>query len=184
MTTDPLEFIPETGPRTLWVFALDISPDELPAWEADGAREDWPLPAALGVDHLDPAHVEVFPVDRISEYGLSRYLTEASGMADIDVDKHRDTLDAAEGVIVIVHGRAIRGYEGDLGAFAPKPPARFLGRFSEKVSLQTSPVQPGPKLSQGTLDGRGAPTPNYPWFIIGIAIVALVVLGIILWGLV
>lgn len=181
MTHAEFDFVTEHDPRTMWVFSLDVSPDELPAWEPDGADDQWPLPGALGVSHLDPAHVEVFPESRISEYGLARYLVEANGMSEKSVADAAQSLEAQTGTIVIVHGKAVEGMKGN---FDPAHPAHFVGRFSERTSLKTSPVQPGPKVSQGTIQsGEAANPPDFPWKIIVIAIVALVILGAILWSL-
>lgn len=177
-----LAFPPEHAPRSIYVFALDIEPVELPAWEPEGAAADWPLPSALGVEKLDPEQVEVFPSDRIAEYGLARYLTEANGMSPESVAEAAQTLEAQTGIIALVHSRAVAGKDGQ---FDPAHPARFIGRFSEKTSLTASVPNSAPETSIGVISAGAtpdAPTP-FPWRIILIALVALVVLGGLLWSL-
>lgn len=182
MSDDRLAFPPEHAPRMIFVFALDCMPEELPAWEPDGAGDDWPLPEALGLGGIAPEHVEVFPVARIADYGLARYLAEAHGMSAERVEDEAQALQDIAGLVVLVHGRAVAGRDG---AFAPKPPARFIARVGEQPMLAGAVPPPSPRVTRGVIAGgsTSGDTPGFPWRGLGLGLVGLVLLAAYLWSL-
>ena len=58
----------ETG--VVRMFAVDLPPEEIEDF-ADPDREGWPLIAALGLYDLNPAYVEIFPVNQLEDMGLT-----------------------------------------------------------------------------------------------------------------
>ena len=181
MSREALAFPPLSAPRSVWVFLLDVEPDALGGWEAPSTSGEWRLPAALGVDSLDPESVEVFPEERISEYGMARYLVEANGMDPNQVAEDLQILESLSGVIVLVHSKAVAGKSG---AFDPAHPARFVGHYSEPVTLSAAvPHQPNATTS-GEILGAASDTPmQFPWRIISIGAAVLVLLTLLLWSL-
>lgn len=183
MKQDDLTFPTESAARTIFVFQLDIDPARIDRWKAPDAKGEWPLPEALGVKALDASQVEVFAEEAIAEYGMVRYLTEANGMSAESVARDEAVLSALTGVIVMVHGKAVAGRDGQ---FEPSGPARFVGRYSEKVSLTASTPQPAREVTRGQVAGgttEGRETRRFPWGILGLGLLGLIVLAAILWGL-
>ena len=133
--------------ETIRLFALDLSPPDAEAFvkKPGGNSGDWPLQAALGADHLDPAHVESFPVRDLTGVGLPAYLTEGLGIGAEDVAPDRARLEAETGHVVILYSQAFGGRPQTL---APRPPLRLLGTYRQAqpeqrlVALPTGPVEP------------------------------------------
>ncbi|MAM62113.1 hypothetical protein [Maritimibacter sp. UBA3975] len=175
MSRTELELPGGTGPRTIWVFLLDIDPARIDTWKApDPDTGDWPLPGALGLKDLNPAHVEVFPEGQIAEYGLTRYLTDANGMSVESVAEDARTLASLSGVIALVHGKAVAGQTGH---FDPAHPARFVGRYQEEATLTVSTPAPASASTQGSIAGGATPGQGprkMPWGIF-VAMVAVII---------
>lgn len=182
MSRDDLAFPPANAARMIWVFLLDIDESELPAYEAPADDGTWPLLGALGVKDLTPSDVEVFPEQRISEYGMVRYLTEANGMSAEEVTQDAATLESLGGVIVMVHGHGLRGKAGH---FDPAHPARFVGRYQEKTTLSPVLSEDFSDVTRGIVAGGGTPgtSTQIPWRGIGLALLAVLVLAALLWSL-
>ncbi|NEX47428.1 hypothetical protein [Pseudotabrizicola algicola] len=118
--TDPLA-IPRGPDRCLWVFAIDLPEPEAKAF----ART--PLAGPLGVDSLDPAHVELVDADTFTDYGFARYLAEGQGMSDASLAADAAMLDALRGPVLLV-ARAALGQ----GRLSPRAPLRLIGRYEEQ----------------------------------------------------
>ncbi|MFN3722653.1 MAG: hypothetical protein ACK4VZ_06390 [Paracoccaceae bacterium] len=120
--TDP-RAIPPGPERCVWVFAIDLPED------AATAFTQGPLADALGVDHLDRAHIELIGADTFVEYGLSRYLVDGQGINEASLGADSAKLDALRGPLLLVFRPAL-----GQGHLAPQPPLRLIGRYDEVPS--------------------------------------------------
>jgi hypothetical protein len=180
---DPLA-LPEPGDvRAVWVFALDADSSALSAWRAPTDDGSWPLETALGVHGLKPDEIEVFQVADIATYGLVRYLSEANGMDPKAVEKDAATLGALEGAVVLVFSRAL---PAGPGALTPRPPLRFVGRYSAPVHLLPDEPAGEHKSAQGHVPPPAtAPGPRFvPTRAAILTACVLLVIALIIWGLV
>lgn len=176
-----LDFTGQPDPRTIWVFELQVPADELPMWEPDGADADWPLPGVLGVGKLAPAHVEVFPDNRIAEYGLARYLADANGMDEAVVAPDAAKLESVSELVVLIHSRALL----KPGRFAPHPPARFIGKYVAKGHL-TASVPLASRSSDGVIAGGGSTTVthnSFPWRVVALSSLLVAIFAGLIWWL-
>ncbi|GGD37623.1 hypothetical protein [Sinisalibacter lacisalsi] len=156
MSDDPLEFGPDTGLREIWLFTLFVPSAEIADWEPPRIGQpprDWPLEAALGAGPLDPAHVQVFEAADLGPGGLRRYLADAHGMDEAEVEADADRLDALRGTVAVVLSGALRERPG---RFAPSRPANFFGRYSAPRRL--SPVTPA--MPSASTTGHITPPPG------------------------
>ncbi|MFV2053841.1 hypothetical protein [Aliiroseovarius sp. YM-037] len=160
--SDPLHS-PPGHHRRIWVFSVDLPEDEIPAFNRESYNEDgdmtnWPLKDALGVPFLDHDFIELFNASDIKEYGLSRYLTDANGMAEKEVAPDAEKLDALKGHILLVLSEAFDEREVRLN---PKPPLNFLGVYKqEPMSMPTEPLRS--ESAKGILTGTPGKTPPPP----------------------
>ena len=176
-----LDFTGQPDPRTIWVFELQVPADELPMWEPDGADDDWPLPGVLGVGRLDPAHVEVFPDNRIAEYGLARYLVDANGMDEAAVATDAGRLESVSDLVVLIHSKALL----KPGRFSPHPPARFIGKYTAKAHLTASVPMPS-RSTDGVIAGGGSTTvtpTSFPWRVVALSSLLVAILAGLIWWL-
>ena len=118
--------IPAGERGTVRLFAVELPPEEAPAFAADPGA----VARALGAPDLDPTRVEVFPVSRIAAIGLPAYLAEGHGIPPDALAADRETLAALEGHVVIVAA----------GAFGPEarvlqvaPPLSLVGQWQEDL---------------------------------------------------
>jgi hypothetical protein len=119
-----------THEKVVWVLAIDM-----PASACEALKANTPaLTAALGIAHIDDAHIEIFDVETIRDYGFAKYLTEAHGMNATQVDPETAMLAAIEGHVLLVFSDALDGQ-----TLAPNAPLRFIGRYSAAPAV--SPVQ-------------------------------------------
>jgi hypothetical protein len=143
----------ETG--VIRVFALDLPDDQARALtlarrtEADDRR----LAALLGVDDLDPVHVDVIAVDDLIDGGLPGYLTEALDAEEGPVTANAPMLAARQGWVVIVLSRAVAGRAPGL---TPAPTLRLLATY-RTARAAPDPVPLTATSAQGTLSGPPAP---------------------------
>ena len=119
-----------THEKVIWVFAMDMPTQACEAFKSNPAA----LTAALGVTHIDDAHIEIFDVETIRDYGFAKYLTEAHGMNAEQIAPEATMLSAIDGHVLLVFSDAL-----DRQTLAPNPPLRFIGRYS--AALVVSPVQ-------------------------------------------
>ena len=140
--SDPLTYSPRQTVSQVWVFQLGVDLSEMAAWtppdpaKPNGAMQAWPLPDALGLAHLDPAKVEVFRAETLSDYGLARYLTEANGFSEQSVAPMAATLDALTGPLVLVFSGALGGSALTL---TPRAPLQFVGMFETRPDTTRRP---------------------------------------------
>lgn len=183
--TDPLH-VPANPPRGVWVFAVDI-PDPaaynrfFDRFAAGGDPEDWALPRALGVDHLDEDFIEHFPVSTLAPYGgLDRYLVEANGFDDPKVAEDADRLGRVEAVLLVFE-QAFGGFEATLN---PKPPLSFVGHYRESAAPALKPA-PESAAAKGPIADAPTKAPSQAAMSGRVAMIALLVLfalvGLMIW---
>lgn len=181
--TDPLEFGPDTGLREAWLFTLFVPADDLARWEPPrpGSPErDWPLEAALGAGPLEPSHVQVFEASDLGTGGLRRFLADAHGMDEAQVNADAGKLDALRGNVVLVLSGALTERPG---RFTPARPVNFIGRYSAHQGL-TPATQHRPSAStSGHIAPPDAPAPNTRRPLI-LTLIALAVLAALVLALV
>lgn len=184
--TDALEYTPRQSSRSVWVFHLDVPEDELKAWEkplgkpVNGHPASWPLREALGVDYLDPEHLEVFAVSNISEYGLARYLSDANGFPDDAVAADASKLNGLKGSIALVYSEALGA---KATALTPRAPLTFKCRYDTRPDLRISaPIQTesaAGQLPRETQPTQPARMPIWPLALfVGLAVGLIAVLAI------
>ncbi|MGH1367838.1 MAG: hypothetical protein ACRBCL_04420 [Maritimibacter sp.] len=178
--TDPLTLPDRADTRTVWVFALDVPPDELPSWippkTLEQAQSEWPMLAALGVDQVIAQHVEVFEVEDLAGVGLASYLSDAHGMT-LGADAAH--LEHLTGAVALVFASALPASSGRL---SPSKPLRFVARLENPFDL--APVTPLTFPAQGTIAPIAASEPmRFPWRILTCTAGALLALALILWTL-
>lgn len=133
------------------VFAVDLPPDEAPAFAAEPGDVD----RALGTSSLDPDYIDVFPVSRIAALGLSAYLSEGHGIAPSELASDTSRLDALDGHVAVISSGA---FGGDGRTLTVAPPLRLVGSYREErqpVSFGKLPAEG----AEGILDGPPAPPP-------------------------
>ena len=120
------------------LFALDLPPEQ-----ARFLRDAAAAAQALGVEALDPAQVEVFPVADLDGLGLEGYLAEGFGIGEDQLAPDRDPLREVAGWVMVVRSRAFAGKGAQL---RPAPGIRPLGAYAE----------PGVDWSGGHLEAASA----------------------------
>ncbi|WP_299642255.1 hypothetical protein [uncultured Ruegeria sp.] len=111
----------------LRLFALDMRPEE-----AKFLREPGAAGQVLGVDGLDPSHIDVFPVSDLEDLGLYGYLTEGCGVSADQLD--RNALSSVEGWVMVLRSAAFNGHPATLN---PDPRLRLIGLFTEEATNWT-----------------------------------------------
>lgn len=143
----------ETG--VVRMFAVDLPPEEIEDF-ADPDREGWPLIAALGLYDLNPAYVEIFPVNQLEDMGLTSYLIEGYNIDPEDLQTDRTMLNQIRGYVALISSGAFRGRAQTLRLHQP---LRWLGTWAEPLpDLDLSAIPSD--AAQGTLDGPDAPAPK------------------------
>lgn len=120
--TDPLD-IPQSG-RHVWVFSYDGPSDALNALSAEELSE------ALGLwGAPDMSGVERFDISTLTNYGFSRYLSEASGF---DLGEDSRELNALTGPVLLLYSSALNEQDSRL---SPEPPFALVGRYGTPIEL-------------------------------------------------
>lgn len=119
MTTLTIPAVDDLGVR---VFQADLSPDDM---QRDKARL---VQSLLGDPDLDPAHVELFDVADLSDFGLAGYLSEGLGVPDTALTADRGKLQAVRGPVLILLSKELHGREATLSL---DPRLSLLGTYRE-----------------------------------------------------
>ncbi len=120
------------------LFALEMPPEQ-----ARFLREPGAAAQALGVEALDPAQVEIFPIADLDGMGLEGYLAEGFGIDAGQLAPDRDRLRALAGWAMVVRSRAFGGRATRLH---PAPGIRPVGTY----------VEPGVDWTGGHLEAASA----------------------------
>jgi len=158
--------------------------------DTDGAQADvflskphgngggWPLKSSLGATHLDPAHIESFPLRDLAGVGLRGYLSEGLGLDEAALTAEADRIDGATGRVVILHPAAF----GDTAQrLTIAPPLGLIGLFPATRAATTMERLRTPS-AEGTLNQvtpGPVPTPKRLRLMAALA-AALVVVGILI----
>jgi hypothetical protein len=134
--------VPEGERGIVRLFAVDLPEEEARAFAADPGA----VGRALGVEGLDPAYIDVFPVSRVAVLGLPTFLSEGHGIAPSRLEPDAPMLEGLDGHVAIVSSRAFRDRARSLTA---APPLRLVGTWRE----ETAPV------TFGDLPAGTGPTP-------------------------
>jgi hypothetical protein len=167
--------VPANEHHVVRVFALDVPRDEAMALR-DGAGRDRAIGALLGLDRIDPAHVEIVDPADLEGIGLAGLLTEGHGADEAAVEADRQRLDGLTGYAMILGSAAFGGRAAVLRPAAEVTP---VGAYREDVA----PVRFEPLPDAGA-EGSLAPAlgpattgaAGFPWRYVGAALIALVLL--------
>lgn len=184
MSKDPLEIGPDRGLREAWLFTLFVTSDDAARWEPprpDSTR-DWPLIEALGAGPLDPAYVNVFESIDLGREGLRKFLSDAIGMDEAQVNADAEKLDMIRGTVALVKSGALKERPG---RFAPKTPANFIGHYTEAQHLKPTALHAPTASTRGHIAPPDAPAPRLNRALaLTIVLVALIALGALVFALI
>jgi hypothetical protein len=172
--TNGLTVAPNERP-VLRVFSLEM-PRAVAMALRDAPWRDTLLGAQLGLDRLDPAHVEIVDTSDLTGVGLAGLLVEGHGADQAQVAADRSRLDAVQGCAMIVASGA---FDGAAVTIHPKPDVHFVGVYREDVpAVRFEPLPAG--SAQGSLNPDPPPPlpaarSGRPLFLI-VALAALAVL--------
>ncbi|MDQ2093829.1 hypothetical protein [Rhodalgimonas zhirmunskyi] len=160
------EIPPQSRPG-VWVFHVDLPEHALDAFktaqtdEATG-RHHWPLAEALGLNWLDPEHIELFDANMMKEYGLSRYLSDANGMDLSTMNPAGAPIDRLSGTVLLLFSKAL---PEDATYITPRAPLEFVAHLeADQPAPDLTPlpsatalghVEPGGRADAGAGPGRG-----------------------------
>lgn len=156
----------------LRLFQLDMRPEEAKFLREPGAADQ-----ILGVEGLDLAQIDVFPVSDLEELGLYGYLNEGCGIPKDQLD--RDALESVEGWVMVVRSAA---FQGRAATLRPNPKMRLIGLYTEEATnwtggkIETDSAKPFSAPQVSTQDDKPRRIGSAM-----LAVVALLVLGGILW---
>ncbi|NOD30708.1 hypothetical protein [Ruegeria atlantica] len=156
----------------LRLFTLDMRPEEAKFLREPGAADQ-----VLGVDGLDPSHIDIFPVSDLEELGLYGYMTEGCGVSAGQLD--RNALASVDGWVMVLRSAAFNGHPATLN---PDPRLRLIGLFTEEATNWTGGIieTESAKPFSAPQTVTAGDTPRRVGSAI-LALVALVVIGGILW---
>jgi len=161
--------IPAHERNTCRVFALRLTPPEvrrLRTGDADDALIDpVAIAALLGSSIIDAAHVEIFDVAVLADVGLTTFLTQGNGIAEVAIEADRGQLDAVEGYVLILYSKA---FAGEAATLHLDPALTLIGTYAEDLppvrfeplpSAAATGVLPGsvkPPMSDARIGGMVA----------------------------
>ena len=135
----------------------------------------------VGLDWLDPTHVDLFDICDLEELGLLGFLRQGAGVSEAQLSTHKDQLNTMRGCVLILYSRAIVTKPARLNPDTRTTPIVALGE--EKQPVQFAPLPSA--SSQGHLPQQDAETVN-PHLNILLAILALpilvLIIGAVLWA--
>ncbi|MBI6629326.1 hypothetical protein [Pontibaca salina] len=138
--------IPENERGVVRIFALDMPPER-----AKFLREPGAAAQVLGIDALDPAHVEIFPLSDLDELGLAGYLAEGLGVPAAQLDVDRARLNAITGWVMILRSPAFQDTPARLS------PAQELTLIASYTEEGTDWSDSGPIPTESARIGSGPP---------------------------
>jgi hypothetical protein len=106
------------------VFSLDMPPEQ-----AKFLREPGALAQVLGLESLDMAQVEIFPVEDLEDLGLAGYLAEGCNVPPDQIAADRDRLQAIAGYVLLIRSRA---FDGQAVTLTPAQGITQVGRYTER----------------------------------------------------
>ena len=165
------------------IFMVNLTADDADSFlQASDADTPAPINRALGVDDLDPAFVELFPLSRLEGVGLAGYLVDGLGVAEADVAPYRSRLNGMSGQVLIVLSKA---FGGQAATITPTAPLKWIGTYTEQgASVKFEPLPA--KGAEGADTGAAGKAPKSDARIGGmIAMYALIAMfalvGLMIW---
>ena len=113
------------------------------------------LAEALGVENLDPKHVDLITLSDLDELGLAGYLTLGMGIPADEVAQMEPQINALKGDVALIRSAAFGGVAVTV---APKAPLRWIASFGE-TPLDTTSRYIETAAAQGTISSP-APAQN------------------------
>lgn len=157
------------------VFAYAADKDMVASLNADPGL----FAPLLGVDRLDPAHVEVLRLADLGDVGLPGYLAEGNDVDPRALAADMARLLALTGYVLLLHSAALP--QG--GVLRPVPALTLIGTYPQSgaAPAQLWPATPAAAVGSVPRAGRASPgrslTPAGPI----IALVALIIIGTVWW---
>ncbi|WP_323763673.1 hypothetical protein [Marinovum sp.] len=180
--SDILE-IPADEHGLVRVFTLELPLDEAQTLLDDDARA---LQRMTGATALDPDHIDLFDMNDLSGMPLADYLAEGHGIPDDELAPIRAQLERVKGRVMVMRSAAFERIGQQLRVTHPLRWIATFGEARDPVPLEkpraesaSAPETPEPPAAAAP---EPAGRPMRPGLIIG-AVVALAVLGVVLWAL-
>ncbi|KUP91664.1 hypothetical protein [Tritonibacter horizontis] len=129
--------LPKGGRDQVLIFALDMPPEQ-----AKFLRdEEGALAQVLGVDSLDLAQAEIFPVEDLEGLGLLGYLRDGLAVSEADLSQHGLALDNVAGWVLVLRGRAFAArLEEQAVRLTPAAPLSLVARLGETRTNWSAPT--------------------------------------------
>jgi hypothetical protein len=119
------------------------------AVETAQASDHAALCDALGVETLDPAHVDMITLSDLDELGLEGYLALGMGIEPSEIDAMRPQINTLKGDVVFIRSAAFGAKAVNL---TPTSPLRWIATFGEApINTMSTPMKTN--SAQGTLSG-------------------------------
>ncbi len=165
--------VPLDAPNRLWVFALNMTADEVVALTRDdpaavsafnpvAAPADLPdgVAALLGVDAVDRDFVEIFDLADLKGLGLVGYLTTGNAIPEAQLAPDRACLDALQGPVLILFAAAFANRPVTLH---PDPRLTLMGSYAEEIpSVEFEPLPDADAKGRLAAPRSDAVMPGHP----------------------
>ncbi len=145
-----------SAPDMLRLFHLDLPPEAIERFTTQAGTGEYPLKYALGASHLRPAFVDVIDIRDLGDMALSDYLVSAYQVTGDDFRQMKPRIDALQGHVVALPGRAFGHDSQDLAIAAP---LRWIGTFPEETAR---PRGPDPRSASARPSPASGPAPAEP----------------------
>ncbi len=124
--------IADNDSHRLWVFALNMTPDEVAGLLASDHPADHrdPVAALLGVDVLDRRLVEIFDTADLAGLGLAGYLKSGNAIPEAQLAPDRPRLESLQGPVLILLAGAFPNRPVTL---RPDPRLTLIASYAEEV---------------------------------------------------
>ena len=161
------------------VFALNLDDAAAKPWRAGEAPV---IAKALGVEAIDPDHVDVLRLKDMHPMTLSGYLTEGIGLPADLVAPDRARLDALSGHAVVILSRAFGGKEAALN---PTEVVTHIATYTEPPTLPSFDDLTTASAAGTLAPQEGAESPPFrattAWAVlVALGMIAVLVLSIVL----
>lgn len=165
--------IPEQERNRIRLFTARLTDEDL-------KRDKSGLAATLlGDGDLDPAYIEIFDLADLTGVGLSTYLTEGLGVAELSPDE-RARLDGLTGPVLILLSKALHGRAARLTVDGR---LSLVGLYvEERPPVQFEPLPT--TTAQGILPAavpQGEAPQSYGWLLRGLVVILALAVAVSLW---
>ena len=161
--TDPLH-VTSTEFRTVRVFALDLTADDLKA------MDEGFLAPLIGATNFDASKAEIVEQKKLGALKLTGYLRDGYGIPPSEMTADAPRLDVEDAIFALVPASAFQGVEQTL---VPRPPAHFVGHYRETPSAPHEVMAPV-QSAEGRVDQIAPTAPPAPISRGGSIVVAII----------